>query len=428
MQLRARLQNIWNHSGFQKYFRNTGWMFVGQMTMIISLFLNIWIARALGPTHFGSLSYIFAFTGMFAFIANLGIQDILVRDIVKNPSETKNIASTVARVLFMSGCIAFLMSGIASLVINGLTLITILIILYSTIFLFTPIVTVIPAYFQATVQAKQNAITQIVGTIIVSIIKGYLIFSGKGIIWLTGTFVMDYAVGAILYIFIYTKLKLSFIDLKIFDINIAYTFLKSSIPLIATSAFSYALFKIDQVLIKNLIDETALGLYAAARKLTEIWYFIPGIISASLFPALIHAKTINKITYSKRIRNLIFLLVIISAVIALLTSSLAPWIIPLFFSVAYSEAILVTQIYAWSLIGYTLIIITNKYLTSENHLTDMMIYTGIAGILNIMLAFVLIPNYGIIGVAVANIISYMVMPILVFVRKRNTSKITEKTP
>ena len=79
------------HDGFRKYFKNTGWMFFSQLLMIVSLVVNIWIARYLGPTNFGTLSYIFAFVGMFSFIANLGMNDILpcLKALLKSPEKNQ---------------------------------------------------------------------------------------------------------------------------------------------------------------------------------------------------------------------------------------------------------------------------------------------------------------------------------------------------
>jgi hypothetical protein len=34
----GRANNIWGHAGFQKYFRNTGWMFGGRMILLIIAF------------------------------------------------------------------------------------------------------------------------------------------------------------------------------------------------------------------------------------------------------------------------------------------------------------------------------------------------------------------------------------------------------
>ena len=97
------IKEKWAHAGFQKYLKNTSWLFAGQFSMIISLTVNIWLARYLGPTNFGILSYVIAFVGIFGFISGLGISDILVREIVKNHQKKDELLGTTFRLLSYLG-------------------------------------------------------------------------------------------------------------------------------------------------------------------------------------------------------------------------------------------------------------------------------------------------------------------------------------
>jgi len=416
----AKIFNIskekWSHAGFQRYFRNTGWVFAGQSVTVVSFLVNIWVVRHLGPTNFGSLSYIFTFTGLFAFISNLGIQDVLIRDLVKYPDQTQKITSTAVRMILVSGMIAFLAASIGSFITNGATLITLLTTLYATIFFWSPML-VINSYFQATVQAKQNALIQISGTVVASVFKIYLILTGKGIIWLTGAFALDYAIGGLFYIWAYKRLKLDFIRFNVFDWPFAKNLFQASWLLMIAAAFSYTLFKIDQILIKNLLDETSLGLYAAATKLSEIWYLVPASIVASIFPAIINAKIVQKETYRERLKKLVAFLVVISATIAVFISVFASWIIPVLFGAQYTKAIPIAQIYIWSNIGFFLIIVTTKYLITENRFAEIAIYSGLAAAINIGLNLLFIQTIGPAGAALASVISYAVIPLLALTKQ-----------
>lgn len=75
--------------------------------------------------------------------------------------------------------------------------------------------------------------------------------------------------------------------------------------------------KIDQVMIKNMLDVKAVGNYAVAVKLTEVWYFIPVVISSSLFPAIIKAKKISEKLYYGRLQKLYDLMTWLAIGIAL---------------------------------------------------------------------------------------------------------------
>ena len=53
--------------------------------MAVSLFVGIYVARYLGPERFGLLSYTLSFVLLFSSLASFGLDDILVRELVKQP-------------------------------------------------------------------------------------------------------------------------------------------------------------------------------------------------------------------------------------------------------------------------------------------------------------------------------------------------------
>ncbi len=409
----------WSHAGFQKYFQNTGWMFAGQLSMVISLIVNIWLARYLGPTNFGILSYIFAFVGIFSFIAGLGINDILVRELVKQPEKKNELLGTAFWLLSLGGGLAFLITTTSALIFESTSLIKILIILYATIFLWSP-VNVIAYYFQATVQAKKNAQAQIIGVIIVSLFKIFLIMSGKGIIWLVFAFALDYIVGTVIYIYNYFKSDLIFKDWK-FNKGIAKIFFSATFYLMLSAVTGYLLLKIDQVMIKFYLNETQVGLYAVAVKLSEIWYFIPGLICGSIFPAIINAKKTHEEIYLNRLKKLYLFLTGTALLITIPIALFAPWIIKLLYGTNYLSSIPILQIYVWSGIGFFLSAGINKYLMTENYLKSILFYNLLAVTTNIILNIILIPKIGLTGAAWATLISYSIVPIVFFTLKRLNS-------
>jgi hypothetical protein len=101
--LLSRLAILKEHAGFMKYFKNTSWLFAEKiLRMAVGLFVGIWVARYLGPDKFGLLSYAQSFVGLFSAIATLGLNGIVVREIVKYPEEEDGILGT-AFILKMTG-------------------------------------------------------------------------------------------------------------------------------------------------------------------------------------------------------------------------------------------------------------------------------------------------------------------------------------
>ena len=80
-----KLISLKDHEGFMKYFKNTSWLFGEKiLRLFLGLFISIWVARYLGPEQFGILSYALSFVGLFTFLATLGLDSIVIRELVKD--------------------------------------------------------------------------------------------------------------------------------------------------------------------------------------------------------------------------------------------------------------------------------------------------------------------------------------------------------
>ncbi len=406
------LKSKWRDSGFQKYFRNTSWMLFGQASMVISLIVNIWLARYLGPTNYGTLSYVLAFGGIFGFIAGLGMNDVLVRELVRYPEKRDKLLGSAFGLLSVTGVIAFLCVIGSAFLFEPTGLVRTLIILYGTVFLFSP-TSAILAYFQATVQGRRNAIVQISSVLAVACVKVALILLHKGIVWLIFAFILDIVVGSIMYIVNYRASGLSMYQWT-FDRNIAKALFIGSIFLMLSAVTSYFFLRIDQIMIRFYLGDTAVGFYAAAVKLSEIWYFIPGIICASIFPAIINAKKVSEELYKKRLWKLYAFLGGSALLIAVPITFLAPWLISILFGSTYATAAPILAIYIWSGIGLFLDTGLDRYFTTENRLLLVFLYNLLAATTNVILNIILIPRIGITGAAWATLISYSLYPIFAF--------------
>jgi O-antigen/teichoic acid export membrane protein len=192
----------------------------------------------------------------------------------------------------------------------------------------------------------------------------------------------------------------------------------SSWLMMLTTASVLVYMKIDQVIIRHMLDERAVGLYSAAIKLSEVWYFIPGIICVSLFPAIINSKKTNQESYYSRLKNLFLLVLALSLIIAIIVSVLARPIVYVLFGEDYLESVSVLSIYAWSIVGMFLGMVAGYYLLAENYMKIYFFSSFFVAGLNIVLNVLLIPRMGINGAAVATVVSYSFLVLgLLFFRK-----------
>lgn len=407
---------VLEHNGFKRYFANTGWMFFGQMfSLFISFFIGAWLARYLGPKNYGIVSYVVAFVGLFNFIAYLGVSNILLRDLVNYPEKKDKLLGTSFWILFICSLFAFVLTVVSSFLFEKSNFIRSLIILYSSTFLWSSL-SVIGIFFQSMVQARKNIQAGLISGVVVSVLKICLIITNQGIIWLILIFIFESLLSIIIYILNYKKTGYRLIDWE-FDFRLAKEILSGAWLLAIATAASYIFTRVDQVMVRNFLGEAAVGLYAVSLKLVEIWYFIPGIICASLLPAIINAKKTDEKIYKNRLKKLYLLLGGLAILIAIPIFILAPWIIKILFGNAYLESAKILRIYVWSSIGFFLNVGFYQYFLAENRLKSIFyFYLCLMG-LNIFLNYILILKFGLMGAAWATTISFLSGPLLFFSKK-----------
>lgn len=387
-------------------------MFAGQMfNLIVAFFIGAWLARHLGPHNYGILNYVFAFVGIFTFIANLGIGTILSRDLVRHPEKQKRLLGTSFILLSFGGLFAYALIVLSAIVFETDLFIRSLIMLYGLSFLWSAF-GIIQIFFQSNVQAKKIVRVSICIAIISSILKVVLILKGEGLIWLVGILIFETLLNAILSIIVYMQSGHSFTQWR-FDREIAKTFLTGGFLLMLAAGASFLFTKVDQVMVKYFIDETAVGLYAAAVRLVEIWYFVPSVICTSLLPAIVNAKKVSERAYRQRLVKLCILLAGMAILIAIPSTIFAPTVVHLLFGSEYAGAAAILRIYTWSGVGLFVLWGLQQYFLTENRLLTIFLLYFFSMALNIALNFVMIPQLGLSGAAWATLISYSVGPCII---------------
>lgn len=404
-----------SHEGFRRYFANTGWMFGGQIvSLLIAFFIGAWIARYLGPQEYGRLNYAVAFSGVFSFLASLGVDAILSRELVKHPEKRDVLLGTALRFKIIGGLLAFGSASLAALIWENDHLTRLLIVFISGTFIFQAL-NIISSFFQAAVAAKKNVQVQFFANIISSILKIIIILSGGGVFFVMLAYALDFFWQGLGFIFVYRRAGLKFRSWY-FDPALARLLWRDSWPLMLTGAAVLIYVKIDQVIIGRLLGDGAVGLYAAAVKIAEAWYFIPSVICASLFPAIINAKKISAAVYVRRLNSLYLLLAGSAFIIALIISALSRPLIIGLFGREYLEAVLILRIYIWSGVGLFWGWAISQYLVAENALKLMFAINFLSMLTNIVLNFWFISLWGLPGAALATLISYSLAPLVIVSR------------
>lgn len=376
------------------------------LRLIAGLFVGVWVARYLGPEQFGIYSYVLAFTAIFGGIAKIGLDGIIVRELVNHPEKRDTYLGTAFWIRIFG---AFLMMGIIFAILpftsnDATTNLFILIITAGMVF---QSFEVVEFYFQSQVLAKIVSICKIIQLALSSTIKIYLVLTEAELLYFVLVTAFDMLSLALSY-FIAYKLHINSQFFTHFNLSIAKQLLKDSWPLIFSAIVIIIYMRIDQIMIKEILGEYEVGIYSVGVQLSEAIYFIPVLITASLFPAILNAKKRSEELFKQRLQLLYTVMAWVAIGIALPLTFLADWLIVLLFGQAYQEAAQVLMIHVWASIFVFIGVICSKYLLAEN-LTIIALQRTFAGAAsNVLLNFWLIPAYGITGSAIATLFAQFI--------------------
>jgi PST family polysaccharide transporter len=179
--------------------------------------------------------------------------------------------------------------------------------------------------------------------------------------------------------------------------------LKDSWPFILSAISVMIYMRTDQIMLGQMVGDDAVGIYSAATRMSEVWYFIPLIISNSVFPAILGSKIRDKKEYYERLQKLYDILVFISLCVALPMTFLAGPIVVFFYGQAYSTSGPILAIHIWTSIFVALGVASGKSFLAENRQILIFYRAALGAIINVALNFILIPKYGAIGAAIATV-------------------------
>ncbi|MBR6512945.1 MAG: flippase, partial [Clostridia bacterium] len=272
--------------------KNASWMIAEQgVQMLISFIIGMLTVRYLGPSNYGVINYCNAYTAFFTAIAGLGIEAIVVKELIARPEEQGEIIGSSIFMRLLAG----LMSMVSIFIIlffvdKGDTLILKVALLQSSVLVFKAF-EILDFWFQSKLQSKYASILKSISYVLVAGYKIFILVTHKPVEWFAFSVSLDFLIIAVLLSFSYFKhggktWKFSKQISKIL-ISQGYHYIIST--LIITI---YA--QMDKVMIKHMIGEADTGLYSAALMICQYWSLIPIAIINSLRPVIMEYKKDGK--------------------------------------------------------------------------------------------------------------------------------------
>jgi len=423
---RENIYALARHQGFRRYFANTSWLFVEKFLRLgVGFFVGVWVARYLGPERYGLLSYAQAFVGLFTAIAGLGLDGILVRELVKHPEKEGELLGSALVMKLFGAILTIFLVGIAIHLTNSDRLTKILVFIIASSVIFQSF-NVIDLYFQAKVQAKYAALANMMSLFASSVLKIYLILSHAPLIYFAFAVLFDSFVLACGYLWWFFSVKRKeakeFISELKFRFDLAKGLLRGSKFILFSSAVLMIQAYIDQVMINNFLGSKEVGYYSVAMRLIAIFGFVPMMLKASLYPAIQKAKTVSETLYKNRLLNFYRLNFLLFIIIAVPIFIFADKIVIIIFGEEYHPAGILLSLMAIRLFFTNMGVARSCFILSENLLKFSFLTMTLGTLTNIILNYYWIPVYEAKGAIIATIVSFFVTIFAIDIFYRKTRK------
>lgn len=389
----------------------------------VGLFVGVWVARYLGPKDFGFWSYAISFSAIFGAFANLGLDSILIRDLVCQKHKASELLGTAFYLKFFAGFAALLAatSSAALFFESDKPGMALMVFLSSLGFVFQSLF-VIDFFFQAQINSKYSVYAQNTSFLLVSILKIYLIYNSGTLKAFSALVSVEISLSAMFLLWLYQKQNNSVLSWH-YRFVVAKSFLKDSWPLIVTYMAYIVYTRIDQLMIGTLMDSASVGIYAAAYRIYELPLFFVMVFAQSVNPTLIRLHSEKKSNYTKYYEILSSASTIVGYFLLAMFVFLSDLMVTNLYGIAYQESSGVLKILAFAQVFMFNAFLRSAHLTINNKQFYLLISTILAAFFNILLNTALIPSFGLSGAAWATVATQAFSLLMVNALFRETREI-----
>ena len=390
-------------NNLKKVFKNSSWIIFGQIfQMLLSFLVGAYTARYLQPENYGLINLGLSNVTIFSSISSLGIEGILINEMINNPNEEGTILGT-SIVLRVISSILSIISLICFFAITGFNTpeMAMITIIQSFSLLFN-VYEWIEYWFQSKLLSKYAVISRIVSAVVVALVRVIFIHFNLSVLYFAIVQIFNTFSCFILLYILFRKnssLRLSFNKdyVKILS--------KKGFPFLLSSLCIILYARMDKIMIGYFLPEAYVGFYTAAVTLSELVNFIPQSIITSVRPVIFESAKEGSTKYKRRIVQLYCVVFYFCLLVGLCIFIFSDWIIDLVYGVEYIKASTSFKVLSFANIFSILGVARTILLVCQNRMTYLKNFTFLGSLTNLVLNIILIPMYGITGSAIATFIT-----------------------
>lgn len=392
-----------------KIVNNSLWIIAERiMQMAVSVIINAVAARYFGTSSWGTINYCASFISIFTAFSTLGLEYVVIKEMIENPEEEGRIIGTsmVMRVISSISSI-FCIQILVGVLKAGNTLFLWIAFLQSLQLIFKAS-ELIDFWFQSKLQSKHVSIAKGITYVVVALWKIYILFTKKGEAWFAFSATLDALVTAVLLLYMYTRADG---QKFLFSRTWVKRLLSQSKHFIIASMITVVYSEMDKIMLGNLMNESEVGIYTVAYGVAFMWVFIPNAIMNSYRPAIVEGYR-TKTNYLERLKTLYSILIWIGIAAGLGIMVFGKLIIWILYGAEYMRAVPSLNLLIWSTLFSHLSVARSTWLVCEDLHRFSKVFPIWGVVINLALNAVLIPKIGATGASVATLVTQFVITMI----------------
>jgi PST family polysaccharide transporter len=366
--------------------------------MGFGLVVGVWVARYLGPSRFGLLNYSQALVALLTVFGTLGLERVVVRDLVREPEHRGEILATALVLRTAGGMAAWAASIGLAVLLNPHEPATwgLVAILGGGIFVQSS--DVIDYWFQSRVESKYSVIARNGAFLATAGLRVVLILLRASLVWFAVAMTVEMVLAAVGLTAIYLHRKQTFADWRPNGHRMA-GLLRDAWPLVLSGMAVMIYMRIDQLMLQSMSGPASVGIYSATVRISEVWYFVPVAVVSSAMPNIVEGKRLGQEIYVSRNMKLFRALVVMSLTVSVLLSLVGSWVVVRLYGPAYAEAGPILAVHAWTSIFVALSISQGPWMVAEGYTMMALRRSASGAALNLVLNFLFLRKYGCMAAA-----------------------------
>lgn len=391
---------------------NTALQFVERFLGLACSFISsIFVIRYFSASDYGVFAYSSSYVTLFSALTSLGLQSIVVRELIKNDNNTGEVMGS-SFVIMIAGSLLAMSFALAGVLFNHNNKLVIYVVFIYSLVNIVGSLSVLSYYFQAHLKIRFVTYVVLCQNIIDISCKLYMVHAKFSLL----SFAILNLIEAILTNIVILILFLRHYNSARWSMSFAMMkqLLHQSIPLAIAGAMVSLYMRLDQVMLEHYKGLSSVAEYSVGVKLIEMFYIIPTIIMPNIFPSMIKSYESSEEIFNLHMRKIYKYSFWCSIGIALIISIFGGKIVTLFYGDKYLASELIFQVGIWCIVPVYFGVFSSIWLQVLG-LQKYSVYFTAMGLLScVILNRVLIPEYGAIGAIIATIISQLIASIFAY--------------